>query len=66
MNLVKVEILEGEPLALEQPGHRVDRRHQQSLAAVDVIDGGRLRVHQVREDGELSRSCPLVAAEQDG
>src|SRR3712207_7888312 len=38
-----VEVLQGDAVAGEHHRHRVDRCHEQALAAVHVVDGGGLR-----------------------
>jgi hypothetical protein len=64
VHLVEVEVLEGEPVAGQQHRHRVDRGHQQALAAVHVVDRGGLGVDQVGEHREALRVGPLVRGEQ--
>ena len=66
VDLVEVEVLQAQAVAGQHHRHRVDRRHQQALAAVHVVDGRGLRVDQVREHGQAAGLRPLVGGQQDG
>ncbi len=64
MDLVEVELLQRHPGPREHLRHRVGRRHQQSFALVDVVDGRCLRAREVGQHGDLVRGRPLLAGEQ--
>ena len=64
VDLVVVEVLEGEAGAVEHPRHRVGRCHQQAFALVDVVDGGGLGLGEVGEDRQVVRLRPLLAGEE--
>ena len=64
VDLVEVEVLQRQAGLLEQPRHGVHGRHQQAVVAVDVVDGRRLHVRDVREHGQLALGGPLVAGQQ--
>ena len=64
MDLVQVEVLQRQAGALEQPRHGVDRRHQQAVLAVDVVDRGGLGVGEVREHRQLALLGPIVVGEE--
>ena len=66
VDLVEVEVLQAQAVAGQHHRHRVDRRHQQALAAVHVVDGGGLRVDQVREHRQALLGGPLVGGQQHG
>ena len=58
VDLVEVEVLQGQPVAGQQPRHRVGRRHQQAVVAVDVVDRGGLAVDEVRQHRQLCARPP--------
>src|SRR6478735_3755452 len=64
VDLVVVEVLEREPVALQHPRDGVRRRHQQALVAVDVVDRCGLRVDEVGEHRQPPLLRPLVAGQQ--
>src|SRR3954447_7583687 len=64
VDLVEVEIGQRQTGAVEHPRHRVDRRHEQALAAVDVVDGRRLGVGDVGEHRQTVLVRPLLARQQ--
>ncbi|SII78783.1 Uncharacterised protein [Mycobacteroides abscessus subsp. abscessus] len=66
MDLEDIEVLEREPVAREQAGHRVGRGHEEALGAVDEVHGGGLGVDDPGQRGEAVVGGPLLAAEQDG
>ena len=66
VDLVVVEVLQGQAGAVEHPRHRVGGRHQQAFALVDVVDGGGLRLGDVGEDRQAALFRPLLGGEQDG
>ncbi len=47
VDLVEVEVLQGQPVAGEQPGYRVRGCHQQAVGPVDVVHRGGLAVDEV-------------------
>ena len=66
MDLVEVEVLQGEAVAREQPRDGVRRRHQQPLVPVHEVDGGGLVVDQERQRLEPAFGGPVLRGEQDG
>ncbi len=64
VDLVEVEVLQGQLVALEQPRHRVGGRHQQALALDDVVDRGGFGVDEVRQHGQVVLLGPGLAGEQ--
>ncbi len=66
MDLVEVEVLQREPVALQHPRDGVRRGHQQALVAVDVVDRGGLGVDEVRQHRQAALLGPLLTGEQHG
>ena len=69
MDLVVVEVLQGEAVAGQQPRHGVGGGHEQAVRvapflAVDEVHGGGLGVHEVGADGQLVLGRPLLAGQQ--
>src|SRR5947207_2478791 len=64
VNLVEVEVWQRQPGSGEQPGYRVHRRGEQSLTAVDEVDGGRLGGFEVRENRQSMGNRPFLAGQQ--
>ena len=67
VDLVEVEVLQGELVPFQQPGQRVHRRHQQPVVlavAVHVVHRAGLGVHQVGQHRQPVLGRPLVRAEQ--
>ena len=58
VDLVVVEILQRQPVAGQQPRHRIRRRHQQAVAAVDVVHRRGLAVDEVRQHRDRMRGAP--------
>jgi len=50
VDLVEVEVLQLEAVAVEHARHRVGGRHQQALALMDVVDRRGLAVDEVGQD----------------
>jgi hypothetical protein len=66
VDLVEVEVLQREAVALQQPRHRVHGRGKQPIAPMYEIDGRGLGVDDVREHRQPVLCGPLVGAEQYG
>src|SRR3954447_25839516 len=66
VDLVEVELRQAQPGAREHPRHRVHRRHQQTLAAGDVVDRGGPGLGDVGEARQVTLVRPLLAREQHG
>ncbi len=64
MDLVVVEVLQAQAVACQQPRHRVDRRHQQALLAIDEVHRRRLAVLEIGQDRQAARLRPLLAGQQ--
>ena len=64
MDLVEVEVLKAEPISCQQPRHRVRRRHQQAVGAVDVVDRRRLGVGEVGQWGQRVLGGPFFGRQQ--
>ena len=58
VDLVEVEVLQGQAVSGQQPRHRVRRRHQQAVVAVDVVDRGGLAVDEVRQHRDARAPRP--------
>ncbi len=66
VDLVEIEVLEGQAVSLEHPRHRVGGRHQEALLLADVVDRGDLGVDEARLRRDAVRRRPLLGAEKDG
>ena len=66
MDLVEVEVLQGQAVGVQQLGHRVSGGHEQALVAVHVVHGGAARVDHAGERGQAVLGGPLRAAHQHG
>jgi hypothetical protein len=65
VDLVEVEVSQGESEPVEHSRHRVGGRHQEALALVHVVDGRGLSIDEVGEDRQVALLRPLLAGEQD-
>ena len=65
VDLVEVEVLQGQAVALEHLRHGHGRRHQQAFA-VDEVDRRDVRVAQVAQHFVAVRARPLVRGQQAG
>ena len=66
VDLVQVEVLQGQALAREHPRDGVCGGHEQPLVARDVVDRGGLAVDEPGEGLQAVRRRPLLGAEQHG
>ena len=64
VDLIEIEVLQTQPVAGQQPGHRVGRRHQQAVGAVDVIHRGGLGVDEVGQRSQPVLIGPVLAGQQ--
>ena len=64
MNLVEVEVLQGEVVALQQARDGVGRCHEQAVRAVDEVDSGGLGVYEECTRLEVVLGGPLLGAEE--
>jgi hypothetical protein len=66
VDLVVVEILQGQAAAGQHPGHRVRRGHQQALVAVHEVDRGGLAVGEVGQHRQRVCPRPFLGCQQHG
>lgn len=66
VNLEEVEVLHGQPGALQHARHGVRGRHQQPVLAVHVVHGGRLVQRQVGQRFQAVGPGPLLARQEHG
>ncbi len=66
MNLVEVEVLQGEPGAVEHARHGVGGGHQQSFFLAHEVHRGRFGMGEIGLHLEAVRLGPAFAAQQHG
>ena len=65
VDLVEVEVLEGEAVARQEARDGVERRGEEALVAGDEVHGSRLRVDEVRQRRQRALRGPILGGEQD-
>ena len=66
MDLDEVEVRESETMPGQQRRHGKDRRREQAIRSVDVVDGRGLPVDEPRERGDAVGRSPISARQQHG
>jgi hypothetical protein len=64
MDLVVVEVLERQAVALEEASHGIRRGHEEAFVAVEEVNACRLGVDEPGLDGQAVRCRPLLAAQE--
>ena len=66
VDLVEVEVLQRQAIALQHARHGVGRCHQQAFGAADVVDGGDFVVDEVRLHLPAALLCFVLGRQQHG